>query len=727
MAGLDNIKNFDGGGSVDVSSVPLNSASAPQSGTDVIATSKPTVAKGPYALGQPLGPTGYDPQLLENMQKLINEKQAEKDSFLSGLKDATAWWSGGVAGPAEALQNRAAEKDRQDAELFGMKSQLSQAKIGQELVQQRRNSMLNTLNQLGGTQGGGGGGGGTAAGYNPDVLKRVGDLYNQGQYDLGDKVLNEHLEDISKINRTAQVGKDYWTKSIEVQDPNDPKRVILVSPDDINKMNLRPTPKGQAQLQVAQESAPTTGAGGYHGVAADVNNPTGIKANGGFKTYDTPQAGVADTQTQVGRYLAGQGPMQGVKATPENIIGTWITGNAADGSDPKYANHVNLVKTELQKAGVALNADGTIPNTPQANAAVSRAKIIGESGQQNAAKFLPHVTATPTANLAPAAAGATAPVTTPAAAAPVAGGAPTPVSSTPATNVASSGVSGNLPPPPPAPPAPISYQPSGQVNINAPVTPAMKNQADIDKANAIEGGKVSAQNLGKEEEKLLGRTEPAALSKRAGDNDYLKTLINKWGGNSNIAGVLNDPGWSSAIATAMEQGINTPLGSLSMPAIVDVLQRTAPHATKEEIEASREIARVLGQRIFDVVQQSKGSSSDRDWIAFKQIAGSSANGWDALQKMQKYDEAAIDTDKKDRALYNKTFDGNTFNYAKHSINPERTALYDNYSKTLRDINQTHYVPTKTPPRPSGVPAGAKYSPSQKIWGWFDQNGKWTTQ
>jgi len=113
-----------------------------QSGLDAISPNEPVAvgtvkaaaSKGPYSLGTPTGATGYDPELLQNMQKLIDEKQAQKNSFMENLKDATAWWSGGVAGPAQALQNRAAEKDRQEAELFSMKSQLSQAKIAQQLA-----------------------------------------------------------------------------------------------------------------------------------------------------------------------------------------------------------------------------------------------------------------------------------------------------------------------------------------------------------------------------------------------------------------------------------------------------------------------------------------------------------------------------------------------------------------------------------------------------------------
>jgi len=74
---------------------------APKSGLEDVTLTKGIQTKGAYALGTPIGPTGFDPELLKNMQQLINEKEKQKNSFLEGLKDATAWWSGGVAGPAE--------------------------------------------------------------------------------------------------------------------------------------------------------------------------------------------------------------------------------------------------------------------------------------------------------------------------------------------------------------------------------------------------------------------------------------------------------------------------------------------------------------------------------------------------------------------------------------------------------------------------------------------------
>lgn len=43
--------------------------------------------------------------------------------------------------------------------------------------------------------------------------------------------------------------------------------------------------------------------------------------------------------------------------------------------------------------------------------------------------------------------------------------------------------------------------------------------------------------------------------------------------------------------------------------------------------------------------------------------------------------------------------------------------------TIKPLAQPSIVPAAIPPRPAGVPAGAKYSPSQKKW-WWQQDGQW---
>ena len=153
---------------------------------DSVAYAKPTPTKGPasaYALPQGTSATSVDPELLANMQAMIAERENRKNSFMERMKDATAWWSGGVAGPAEALQNRALERARQEAELFGMKSQVSQAKTGQAQaeIQAEANRLAMGLGGRGQTVAGGapGAGGAPFTAEEMQQLNLIKDPYKQ--------------------------------------------------------------------------------------------------------------------------------------------------------------------------------------------------------------------------------------------------------------------------------------------------------------------------------------------------------------------------------------------------------------------------------------------------------------------------------------------------------------------------------------------------------------------
>ena len=144
MAGLDNIKNSDSSSEDTTDTGALAQAKAPT-----------TMGKGAYlsALPSASGSAAIPPELLENMKQMIAEREARKGSFMENLKDATAWWSGGIHGPGEALRLRAAEREGQDATTFGMKSALAQYKAAQAAAQSRAQSLKNTINPTGGTAG----------------------------------------------------------------------------------------------------------------------------------------------------------------------------------------------------------------------------------------------------------------------------------------------------------------------------------------------------------------------------------------------------------------------------------------------------------------------------------------------------------------------------------------------------------------------------------------------
>ena len=102
MPGLDYIKGYEEGKSVE-----------PVAETPITAVGKAVQSKSKYALPTPTGAAGVDQSILERMQKLIDEREARKGGFMESLKDAQAWWTGGVAGPSEALARRTKEREEQ--------------------------------------------------------------------------------------------------------------------------------------------------------------------------------------------------------------------------------------------------------------------------------------------------------------------------------------------------------------------------------------------------------------------------------------------------------------------------------------------------------------------------------------------------------------------------------------------------------------------------------------
>jgi hypothetical protein len=143
---------------------PLSAVSTPEADTtDTSAeraplTNKAVVSKSPYSLGTPSGNVGIDPQLLANMQQLIDEREARKNSLNEAMRDATAWWSGGAAGPGEALARRAKEREEETATTFGMKRDLAQAKIAADQAKADMASLSGVVSGTGGAGAAGGAG-----------------------------------------------------------------------------------------------------------------------------------------------------------------------------------------------------------------------------------------------------------------------------------------------------------------------------------------------------------------------------------------------------------------------------------------------------------------------------------------------------------------------------------------------------------------------------------------
>jgi len=129
-------------------------------------------------------------------------------------------------------------------------------------------------------------------------------------------------------------------------------------------------------------------------VAAAGNNGSGIgyQPGQGYATYDSPQKWASANDALTSQYLTpreGQAPM-----TPERFVGTWVTGDPTAGPSVQNGAYVKAVKSELTNAGVALNADGSIPNTPEARQAVAIAQVKHETAPKQQGPFLEALGAT---------------------------------------------------------------------------------------------------------------------------------------------------------------------------------------------------------------------------------------------------------------------------------------------------------------------------------------------
>ena len=90
-------------------------------------------------------PVVANESVLAQMQDLYKQKQAEKNYFLQDLADASAWWSGGAAGPSAGLAQRAQTRALQTKELQDLQAGIA----GQQNAIQNRNAFFGNGNLSG--------------------------------------------------------------------------------------------------------------------------------------------------------------------------------------------------------------------------------------------------------------------------------------------------------------------------------------------------------------------------------------------------------------------------------------------------------------------------------------------------------------------------------------------------------------------------------------------------
>ena len=631
------------------------------------ATSKAPVSKSPYAITGGGTPTGVDPALLENMQKLIAEREAQKGSFLESMKDANAWWSGGVAGPGESLARRAKEREEQEATTFGMKSQIAQYKAQQALAQRTQQDVLGALGGGGGTAPGQGGGFGTQ--IDPAIANQIRDLAQRDPA-AAQKLLQDHTKKMAEYTAQARMNPKSYEKTIEVRSATG--KIDTVSLVELlnNPQKYQPTEVGAAEVQTQTGGVVPGAVKAPTGNAVDIAKATGVPIISGDR----------DIAKQTELYNASLQP--GYKGPPVAKPGTskHETGNAID-VDMKRATPEQIAA--LKAKGFTQPLPDKDPNHWELTAAPATTAVPAP-GAFNQIKPMPAMPQA--APLAPPEIKDTFPV--------VAGeeknainlGAPSP---TPA------------PTPTPNPRAPV-------VNVAQKTMPELRAEQKASEELQSGVAKGQAENIVKSEAEFRTSTESKSVAERKTSAERVIQLVEQ---NPKSVGILAKPGVQNALFTLVRDGINTPSGAAGMKTIEDALMLTMPGGGQQAINARKEIAQNLARGALEAskLSQGQGSVSDFERSMFEKIAGSLADTPELLIKRQKMLIARADLDKQLGGMYRGMKEPNKpTNYEMFTASPAYVKAVDAYEENLRSILGTDIVLNKQGPVAGKTSGGIQF-------------------
>jgi len=324
------------------------------------------VKVGPRGNLTPAGNITLDPtqnsELLAQMQEMVNRRQGPMNTFLEGLKDATAWGAGGAQGPTEALALRGAQRQKEEDSLYNMKAQMAAMKASEsqnEVLGQK----LGTLTS---------GTGGTGAGYTiPDEIKSAMSL--AGNNTERQKIFTDWAKENAKIYAAPDMDKP--TIPVTKWDAAAGEWIAdTVSPREYRTGKYRDTAQTQTALQ-----AP---AAGNVPVSVRNNNPGNLvnPKTGQFEVFKTPEEGDKALETDLQKKFSGQSDAYKAKfgdapLTPARLAETW---SPATGKGNTPESTLNYGKQIAKSLGIS--PDQAIPNTPESMAKVKVAIKQFEAG-----------------------------------------------------------------------------------------------------------------------------------------------------------------------------------------------------------------------------------------------------------------------------------------------------------------------------------------------------------
>lgn len=698
-------------------SSPITEATTVGSTESNIPTGKTAVPKGPYAL--PVGGVAgaVDQGLLDNMRQLIAEREAQRNSFMEGLKDATAWWSGGMAGPAQALMVRDKQREEQDATTFGMKSQIAQYNAQQQLAKAAQADVYSALGM--GPNGaplpagapGAPAGGGLNTKIDPTIAAQIAAMAKTDPTGAKKELL-KHTAEMAKITATAKANPESYKKTIEIKTPNGLELVSLVEFLE-NPSRGTPTEKGNANIETITGNKVPTGAPTTTttGEAAKIATSLGIPLTSGTRTndeqwklYDDWVAGgrkgpvvarPGSSKHEVGNAI----DVDMKKATPDQLQVLRDKGfKQTVASEPWHWELTSAPATTAVPAPVATTAPTVAPTTTPAAMPVGTSPIVNPPATLPPATNAPFKAAPGVAE-APSFPGLPHAQPLQKIEAPVA--APIKATAPPPTTTLTAAPAQQAPtvaaPAAPVAPTTVPAAAAPAEDVSKLTIPQLRARAETEKEGDIAAAKEKATQMEKVARPVFESSiNPIQLGEDAVAFDRIKRLVTT---EPAIAGVISKPGYRNSIATFLKEGITTPKGTFNFGGLETAIAQSLKETTNMTLARREELASYLARMELNAAQliAGQGAISDGERTTLKSVSLSTSNKPETIYKRMEMMERRNQLDQQIAKMYG---DGtNVKNLSAFKLQIANTPEYKQYIKDIKEIANKEYDFSKAGGKP----------------------------
>jgi hypothetical protein len=537
------------------------------------------LANAPKGKGlSPSGQIAMDPkqtaELLANMQSMVDERTGAFNTFMSGLKDASAWGSGGERGPSAALALREEAKNKEYSDVYNMRTQMAAYRAAQA-QQEAYNEEQRRI--FGGNMGGGGGGGAATGGaggapgagtmykgvmLDPETAVAMAQARSR---DDRDKIFNDFASKRAQARGSFEYGAPTYKNDIKFVTPDGRLQYI----DAATAKQYRDQGYGQVIGPATPQSAPSQGRPSNVPVSVRNNNPGNIvdPKTGEIRTYATREEGDRALEEDLKGKLTGQSPAYKSRfgeepVTPARLAEVWAPANAKGNTPESTANYGKFIAKTLN-----VGANEPIEYTPENLGKIKAAITQFEAG--------------------------------------------TPVSTAKAEVV---------------PRQPTSAAPRRQLTI-----PEAEAVAAGQKTRAEAEGTAAGKYLGGAEATV--REASSTSGERLASLDYLDGLINN-PKTSRVFGVFEHPNFASAIGKVVDDGIKLGrLGDVGVD-LAPIVRAVLPNATQEETDAVQKATREFAKIKLNeakILLAGQGAVSDAERGLVQELSGSIKNSPGALR------------------------------------------------------------------------------------------------